>query len=229
MKNGIAFGAGCALLALSASGAAAGSGCSGDCYEKVTRPPVYETVTDLYVARDAQVVRRRIPATVERVSEPVVLRPARTVAKVVPAVYGTERESYLISPARREWQVTVDGYGRKIGCWVEVPAVYGTRHRRVVVQEEQVTYVTIPEKVGIMTRDVVTSPAKVVREYTPPVYETRQRSVQVAPATSEWVPVGPGAARAVETTPVAYGGGEVLMPRRGGVVRTSGGSAWWNQ
>lgn len=228
MKNRIALLAGSAILGLTATVAhAGGGGCQGDCYEKVDRPAVYGTVTDLYVARDAHVVTRRVPAQVERVSEPVVLRPAKTVAKVVPAVYGTETEEYMISPPRREWQVTVDGYGRKIGCWVDIPATYGTRHRKVMLQEEQVTYVTIPEKVGIMTRDVVTAPAKVVKEYRPAVYETRRRAVEIEPPRSEWVPVGARATtRYVEARDVGY---EVPMPRRGVVVRASGGSAWWTQ
>ena len=230
MRNtSFAMAVGSAVLFLG-TGAAQAGGCQGDCYEKVTRPPVYETVDDLYVARDARVVSRRIPAQVERVSEPVVIKPARTVARVTPAVYGIEEESYLVKAARREWQVTVDAYGREVGCWVDVPAVYGTRQRKVVVQPEQVTYVTIPEKVGIFTRDVVTAPATVVKEYQPAVYETRSRTVEVAPARSEWVPIG-GTAPVVSGYTRSYGGGEVRMPRRGSAyyAASRSNSAWWNQ
>lgn len=226
-----ALAAGCGVLLLASGAAQAGGGCYGDCYEKVTHPPAYETVEDLYVARGPKVVARHIPAQVERVSEPVVIRPARTVAKVVPAVYGVEEESYVVSHGRREWQVTVDAHGRKIGCWVDVPPVYGTRHRKVMVRPEQVTYVTIPEKVGVFTRDVVTAPARVVKEYQPPIYETRTRTVQVAPARSEWVPIGGHAAPTPRHVEVhASYDREVMMPRRsGGYSRVSSNSAWWTQ
>jgi hypothetical protein len=61
-----------------------------------------------------------------------------------------------------------------------------------VVRPEQVTYVTIPEKVAVVRRNVVTSPARVEREHVPAVYETKVREVEVAPASVAWRPLAPG-------------------------------------
>ncbi len=49
----------------------------------------------------------------------------------------------MVHPARKVWQVTRDGWGREVGCWVTVPAQYATQHRQVMVSEERVVYDTI--------------------------------------------------------------------------------------
>lgn len=184
-----------ALAATAALGgpALAGGGCLGECYTKVAVPPVLDTVQESFVVRPGYNVSRVIPPRVETVPEPIVVRPARTVRQVIPAVWGTVAETVQVSPPRRVWQVSVDGYGREVGCWTTVPARYESVPRRVVIKPEQVTYVTVPEKVAVIRRDVVVAPGRVVAEHVPAVYETRTQTVEVAPATQRWVPLGPPA------------------------------------
>lgn len=179
------------LAALAASPAALASdyGCDGDCYRKVHLPPVYESVPELYVARQGHTVSRYVPPSYGTVTEPLVTRPARTVARVTPASFSVVTEKVQVTPARREWQVSYDAAGREIGCWVDVPATYALRKRRVMVRPEQVTYVTVPEQVALVPRTVMTHPARVVKGRVPTVYETRYRDVQVAPAREAWEPL----------------------------------------
>lgn len=125
--------------------AQAGSfGCAGDCYREAVLPPVYGTV-----------------------GHRVLLSTPRTTDIVTPAVYGSVTETVQIAPPRREWRVTVDAWGRKVGCWVEVPARYGLRERTVTLQ-----------------------PGSVVPYTTYPAYGIRSRTVMVEPARRAWVPAG---------------------------------------
>ncbi len=126
---------------------AGGYGCRGECYHEAILPPVYGTV-----------------------SERVLLSPPRTYDVVTPATYRTETETVEIAPARREWQVTRDAWGRRVGCWVDLPARYGVRQRTVMV-----------------------SAASSVPVTQLPVYGSRERTVLVEPARRAWVPAPHGA------------------------------------
>jgi hypothetical protein len=133
-------------LALSASAALAGGAPCATCYRHVVHPPVYG---------------------VEH--ERVMVRAPRTHTHVIPAEYATVAETVQVSPARKVWQVSVDAHGRKVGCWVTVPAQYAVRHRKVLVRPEQIIPVAIPA-----------------------VYGTVFRKVLVEPARSGWEPIGRG-------------------------------------
>lgn len=136
------------VLGAAASPALAGGGCGGSqCYREEYTPAQYETV-----------------------QERVLLRAPRTYARVIPAEYGSVSETVMVSPGGRTWQVTRDAHGRAVGCWVDVPARYATRHRTVQVSAEQVVPVAVPA-----------------------VYGTRSHTVQVSAPSRGWVPVGGGA------------------------------------
>lgn len=128
------------FVALSTS---AQAGCAGaECYRHVSTPPVYGAV-----------------------AERVLVRPAETVYRTTPPIYDTVSESVMVSPGGRVWQTRHDPYGGLVGCWVDVPPQYTTRHRRVLVQPGQ----SIPETI-------------------PAEYASVQRRVLVEPARSGWVP-----------------------------------------
>lgn len=125
------------ITILTATGAlAGGSGCA-TCYRQVVHPPVYGTY-----------------------SEQVMVRAPRTITQVVPAEYATVTDRVLVSPARKVWQVSVDAHGRKVGCWVTVPARYEVRHRQVLVREEQIVPIAIPAQYGTVSRPVLLTPAR---------------------------------------------------------------------
>ncbi len=189
LKTSLALSLGFTASLVSASALAGGS-CTGPrCYELVTTPAEYSTVSeDVMVAPERQVARRT-PAEYGYVEETVTLKPARTVARHIPAVTQTVAEQVLISPATKTWQVTRDAHGRTVGCWVKVPAKYGVRHRTVVVQEASVAYDTIPAVQGTRTRKVMMKPANVEYETIPAVYQTRHRQVMTRAATRGWRPI----------------------------------------
>ncbi|KQO54469.1 MULTISPECIES: hypothetical protein [unclassified Methylobacterium] len=137
---------GTSILATSAQA----GGCGGaECYRHVTTPPVYDTV-----------------------SERVLVRPARTVYRSIPPVFETVAEQVQLSPGGRVWQTRRDAYGQMIGCWVDVPPRFATRHRRILAQPGQ----TIPETI-------------------PAEYASVQRTVLVSRGRSGWVPAHGGGYR----------------------------------
>lgn len=188
MRTQTVFAAG-SLLAL-AMAAPAQAGCySANCYQRVVTPAQYGTVAETVMVRPASVSRHVTPAEYGTVAEAVVVRPARTVAHRVPAVVQTVAETVQVAPASRRWEVRRDAYGRDIGCWVDVPAQYATRHRNVVVQNASVVHETIPAVTAVRHRTVMTRPALVHEQVIPAQYGTRYHTVQTAPATASWQPV----------------------------------------
>jgi hypothetical protein len=132
-----------AVLAGAAGPVAAGEfGCRAGCYRQTTLPPVYGTLTD------------RVLLGTSQTQDIVTLPEYRTIAETV-----------QVAPARREWRVTRDAWGRKVGCWVVVPASYAVQQRTVMVRQPAVAPVS-----------------------TYPIYGVRYRSVQLAPARRAWVP-----------------------------------------
>jgi hypothetical protein len=128
--------AGLALAGLAASGAAQAGGDCINCYRQVANPPVYQPVT-----------------------EPVLVTAPTTYAYVTPARYGTVTDEVEVVPARRVWRVTRDAWGRKIGCWVEVPGHREWRTRQVVTRPAEYVPVAVPAVYGLATANVLVAPA----------------------------------------------------------------------
>lgn len=182
-----------ASAALVSTSALAGGDCRGSrCYQLVTTPAEYSTVSEQVQVKAARTVARYVPAEYGTVEEPVTLQFERTIAHRVPAVTKTVSEQVLISPARKAWQTSRDAHGNITGCWVKIPAQYGVQTRTVVVQEASVRYETIPAVQGVRTRKVLVKPATVVHETIPAVYQTQHRTVLTRPASRAWQPLGAG-------------------------------------
>jgi hypothetical protein len=177
------------VLGASIVAAQAGGGCK-TCYEKVVHPPTYRTVAEQVLVRPAQTVAHTTPAQYGTVHEKVMVRPAQTVARHIPAVMGSVAETVMVSPARKEWQVTVDAHGRKIGCWVKIPAQYATQHKTVIVRPAQTVHEVIPAQYGVQARTVMTRPAQVHHQVIPAEFATRHRTEMVSPASASWQPIG---------------------------------------
>ena len=130
------------LLAATAFAAAAipasagGYGCEGDCYRQ-----------------------EYVPARYGAVVEPSLLRGPRTYAAVTPAEYTTITERVAIRPAGRIWTVKRDAFGRRIGCWIDVPGEYRTVTRRVMVRAPEITPVAQSAVWGVASQRVLLEPA----------------------------------------------------------------------
>ena len=186
-------------LLLGAPGAQAGcygsscrpAPCQGAaCYTLVQTPPVYGSVAETHVARPEQVQAQVVPARYETTVETVMIHPARKVAHHRPAEYGVVSEKVMLSPGGKRWEVTRDGHGRMVGCWVETPAHYGYRQRTVEIAPASVSYEIVPPVYSQRQRQVMTSPTHVVRHTIPAVYETRHRPVLLQPASRHWARAG---------------------------------------
>jgi hypothetical protein len=188
MRHFLLAAAAAPLLSLFCPGAA--SACTGGrCYERVVTPPVYRTQLETVEVVPARVVSHVTPPRYGVVAEPVLLRPAQRVGHVIPPEIRTVAERVLVAPATRRWEVSTDAWGRTIGCWVDVPARYATRWRRVVTRPASVVEERIPPLYGVAHRTVLVRPARIHRRVIPPVLGTLARRIEVAPATASWRPL----------------------------------------
>lgn len=179
------------LAAGIAAAEAGGKGCA-NCYEKVVHPPQYRTRAETVMVRPQQTIAHATPAEYAAVQETVMVRPAQTIARTIPAEVGVVAEKVMVAPARKEWQVTVDAHGRKIGCWVKVPAQYAVQHKHVVTRPAQIVHETVPAQYGVQTRQVMVRPSQLHHKVIPAEYATQHRVEMVAPATASWRPIGRG-------------------------------------
>ncbi|SIQ04697.1 hypothetical protein [Bosea sp. (in: a-proteobacteria)] len=172
---------------LAGMGAAQAGGCRGSaCYNLVTSPPVYGSIDETVQVRPGRTQHRVVPAEYETVTDTVMIAPERRIPHYRSPVYETVTEKVMISGPGRRWDVSRDAYGNMVGCWVEVPAQYGYRSRRVEVSPASVDYQTVPAVYTQRQRKVMVRPTEVVREEIPAVYETRQRQVLVSPGAQYW-------------------------------------------
>lgn len=127
---------GAALAATTLPALAGGYDCGGECYREAYVPARYGAVV-----------------------EPTLVRAPRTFAAVTPAEYATVTERVAIRPARRAWTVTRDEFGRKVGCWIDVPGEYRTVTRRVVVRGPEIVPVAETAVWGVAGQRYVAEPA----------------------------------------------------------------------
>jgi hypothetical protein len=188
------------VLLLGAQGAQAG-GCYGSscrpapcqgsaCYNLVQTPPVYDTISETYLARPAQSQARIVPAEYDYVAEQVMIQPARQIPHYRAAQYSSVSEKVMISPGGKRWEVTTDGYGRTTGCWVYDEPRYGYRQRTVEVSPATVEYETLPPVYTQRQRKIMVRPTQVVHQTIPAVYKTRSRTVLVSPGSQRWARAG---------------------------------------
>jgi hypothetical protein len=181
--RGIVFG----LAALGSLGVAA-SAEARQCYRLTATPAQYRTVEEQVLLSPAREVADFTPAVTRQVEETVVVRPEQTLTRVLPAEYGLEQETVMVSPARREWR-TRNEEGQTIGCWVNLPAIYGPVAHRVIVRAAQEVSQTIPAETATRLRTEVVEPAHTVTHTIPAVYATRERQELVSPGGSRWAPI----------------------------------------
>jgi hypothetical protein len=160
-----------------------------ECYRRVESPASYRTVAETILVEPERQVAEYVPAVTQAVEERVVVEPAREVMETIPAQYDVVEETVLVSPARRVWQVS-DRYGETVGCWVTIPPCYARQARRVLVRPAQYRTVVEPAVTATRLREEIVEPARTVYRTIPARYAERERTVEVAPATAGWAPIG---------------------------------------
>lgn len=175
---------------------------AGQCFARVYTPPTYRTDNESVLKAEAYDVVTIIPAVydVEKKTvmtqaeteelevipavygwkeEQVIVSPEITELRKVPAVYGFEEEQLLVKPAHSIWKkgsgpiTKVNQSTGEIMCLVEVPAVYETVKKRILVSPETTKQVVVKDAVykTVKTR-IVEQPAKTVTKVIPAVYDT---------------------------------------------------------
>jgi hypothetical protein len=161
----------------------------GQCFAKVYRPPVYQTVTEevevtparrqwrtvpaVYewadrreVVAPEHVERHVIPATYRTVTETVVVRPATVREDFIPPRYETVTERVVVSPAHTEWRQ------RFVGPEGVIPA-----DARVEPTGEIVCLVEVPAQYADRPEQVLVQPARAIEVPIPAETQTVERRV----------------------------------------------------
>ena len=155
------------------------------CYRRVVEPARYSTVAEQVMVSPEREVSEYAPAVTRQVEESVVVRPEQTIVRVIPAQFEIERETIEVSRAHAEWQTRAEN-GEMIGCWVRVPARYGERLRRVLVNPAREVTQTIPAETATRLRAEIVEPAHSVVHTIPARYATREREVLDSPGGARW-------------------------------------------
>ena len=191
-------------LAMDGGAAQAGHGCASErareCYEKVRRPDVYETVERKVLIAPPRRDVRYEPAVIENRPYRVEVAPQRVRAEHIPAVYSTVTRRQLVEPARVDYRHEPAVTRRMHETVVTHPG--GVRWERTVGHhgQEKMCKVHVRAQTATVVRDVVVSPARRVPVMTPAVYRDVAVPVLVSPARVHHV-VEP-ARYAVEHRPV---------------------------
>jgi len=190
----------------------------GECYARVLIPATYKTVTEKMLKKEASERLEIIPAKYEWTTEKVLVREASKKVVPVPATYKWETEKVLVKPAttklvkipaKYEWKTEkilekpahtvwkkgkgeiekVDNSTGEIMCLVEVPAVYKTVKKRVLVSPETTKTITIPAEYKTVKVKKVATPATTRTIEIPAEYKTVKVKKEVVPPTTRKITI----------------------------------------
>jgi hypothetical protein len=169
-------------------------------------PGKYETVTERVLVEPAIIKLEPVDAVFETVEERVLVKPAITKTIEIPAVYKTVQEQVLVQPARTEWKRVADlGSSGTVGLSSATPTIqrygdYKVLETRVEDTGELMCLVEIPAVYKTISKEVLVTPATTRTEtISEAVYDTVTRKVEIEPATTREIVI-PARYRVVETT-----------------------------
>lgn len=193
------LGAALVFSGLASAGADAGfrRGCCQPtvCYQQVSTPPVYETVTEKVMVQPERCTMIQSPPVYRSEPRQVVLQPERKVVHTTPAVYGKVAETVMVRPGYMKTKRRRGPCGSVTCASVMVAPKYKTRCRKVVVQPASYSVEVKPAVTGIVHRKVLVSEGSTRRVCHPPVYKMVSRQVMVSPGSTQMVAMTPGCAR----------------------------------
>lgn len=182
----------------------------GECYARVFVPPTYKTITETVLRHGASERVEVIPATYEWVEEQVLVSEASQRLEVVPAQYEWVEERVMVKeassrkeeiPAEYEWQEEqilvkpaetvwkkgkgpiekIDNATGEIMCLVEIPAVYKTVRKKVMVSPPSTREIPIPAEYQTVRKQVMVKPPATRTVEIPAVYKTVKVKKMVTP------------------------------------------------
>jgi hypothetical protein len=162
------------------------------CYIRV--PAVTQTISEQVLVTPGGCREEWVPPVTQEVTEQVCVKPEQRVRVPVPAEFNDQVEQVLVCDSKTEWR-KVDctpknmSQGEQVGeCWtlVQIPPQYTTRTVRVCVKPETCREEVIAAEYAQQSRTVTVSEGYMKRVEIPPVYEVREREVEISPARWEW-------------------------------------------
>ncbi len=164
----------------------------GECYARVFSPPTYKTITERILKSEPSEKVEIIPATYEWVEKRVKTKEKSKQIEEVPAKYEWVEEQVLVRKAHTEWKKghglveKLDDVTGEIICLIEVPALYKTVKKKVLVEPATVKEIVIPaEYTSVNVRKLV-SPSQTKRITIPAEYQTVTRTVKASEGKLEW-------------------------------------------
>ncbi len=164
----------------------------GKCYARVWEPPVYGTVTEKFLAKDASERIEIFPAKYEWVEEKVLVKKAYQRDEVIPATYTTVTERVLVKPATTKWVKgrglveKVNNFTGEIMCLKEFPAEYKTITKQVLKAQTTINKVQVPAEFQMIKVRKLVAPANEKRIPLPAQYQTVTKTVLNSPGKMAW-------------------------------------------
>ena len=158
-------------------------------------PAKYEKVTEQVLIKEASERIKIIPAKYEMRTEKIVVNEGGEKIIPVPAKYETVEEKVMIKAGFTTWKKGQGAYQRvdnatgEIMCLVEVPPVYKTVKKRVLLSPATTKKITTAPKYRTIQKRVLIEPARVVKEEIPAEYRTISKLVLKEPATTKSVKI----------------------------------------
>ena len=166
----------------------------GSCYEEVYQPPIFETVEEKVLQREAGKRIEVTPAKFEWVEKKVLVKEESEKIVDVPAVYQTKQEKVLERAAYTTWKKgrgpieRIDNSTGDIMCLIEVPAKYKILKKQVLVSAATTKKVKIPAEYNtIKVRKIVTPAQEKVIEI-PAKYQIVKKQVKKKDELVAWRP-----------------------------------------
>lgn len=163
----------------------AAGGLARECYERVRRPALYDTVyEDVMVSPGGQLVDYDPPiyGTYQSVEQ---IAPPRVTYEVVPAVTRTVYHTVKVSDGGYGWEWRVI-HGRKVLCKVWRKARYARVAKIVIVEPERVRRVVLPAEYEGVAREVLVRPERRRITEIAPSYQRVARRMVVQEGSTAW-------------------------------------------
>ncbi len=158
-------------------------------------PARYEKVTEKVLVKEASEKIKIIPAKYEMRTEKVAVKEGGEKLISVPAKYDMVEEKVLVKAGYTTWKKGKGAYQRvnnatgEIMCLVEVPPVYKTVRKRVLVSPATTKTVAVKPSYKTIRRRVLVEPARAVRTEIPAQYKTITKIALAEPATTKSVTI----------------------------------------
>ena len=164
----------------------------GECYARVFLPPVYKTVTQRLLKKQASEKIQVIPAQYKWVEEKILVKEPSIKLVEVPATYKWVTDRILVKEAHTVWKKgrgTVERIDHSTGeiiCRVNVPAQYKEVQKRVLVNPPTIKEVQLPaEYKTVKVRKLVKPAGKKIIPISAE-YQTVTKKVKITEGKIVW-------------------------------------------